>query len=82
MPPDDFLDDMADAALQPRPVAVRVGRALAAAEVCLVIVLLLSEGWFRLQGKPGLAPRLRDALAATLAATANPVTPSIVDRLR
>ena len=60
-------------ALQPRPVAVRLGRALAAAAAGLVFVVLLSEGWFRLQGEPGLAARLRGALAATLAAPANPV---------
>ena len=69
MPPDDAKGKSS----QPRPVAVRAGRALAAAEICVVVILLLSDGWFRLQGEPGLAPRLRDALAATLAAPANPV---------
>jgi TolB-like protein/Tfp pilus assembly protein PilF len=61
------------AALKPRPVAVRVGRALAAGAAVLLVVLLLSEGWLRMQGQPGVAARLRGALAAMLAAPANPV---------
>jgi TolB-like protein/Tfp pilus assembly protein PilF len=39
----------------------------------LVVILLFSEGGLRIAGRPGLAARLRGAIAATLAAPANPV---------
>jgi serine/threonine-protein kinase len=60
------------ASLQPRPIAVRIGRAVGAAAAGLAFVFLLSEGWLRVQGQPGLAARLRGALAATLAVPASP----------
>jgi TolB-like protein/Tfp pilus assembly protein PilF len=51
---------------------VRIGRAVGAAAAGLAIVLLLSEGWLRVQGQPGLAARLRGALASTRAVPASP----------
>ena len=61
------------AVLQPRPVGVRIPRALLAIAAAFVVIVLIAEGGLRLAGKPGVAARVRDALAATLAAPANPV---------